>query len=79
MLVKQDSFRLNNTDAFLYTVSCNVGIVECITFIGKVILPNKHAHFCLLSLLFALNIHRVYIQVSVDILLHPCFEKTLFK
>ena len=31
MLVKQDSCRLDNTESFLYTVSCNVGIVECIT------------------------------------------------
>ena len=40
---------------------------------------KKHAHFCLLSLSFALNIHRVHIQVYVNVLLHPCFKKTLFK
>ena len=45
MFVKQDSCRLNNTESFLYTVSCNVDIVECIIFIGKGIPPNKHALF----------------------------------
>ena len=45
MLIKQDSSRLNNTESFLYTVSCNVGIVECIMFLGKGIPPNKHAIF----------------------------------
>ena len=35
--------------------------------------------FCILSLCFALIIHRVHIQVSDDVLLHPCIEKTLFK
>ena len=79
MLVKQDSCRLNNTESFLYTVSCNVGIVECIIVIGKRILPNKHANFCLLSFCFALKIHRVHMQVSVDVLLHPSFKKTQFK
>ena len=42
MLVKQDSCRLNNTQSFLYKVSCNVDIVECIILIGKGIPPNKH-------------------------------------
>ena len=51
MLIKQDSCRLDDTESFLYyTVSCNVEIDECIIFIGKGILPNKHAIFCLLSL-----------------------------
>ena len=75
MLIKQVSCRLNNTELFLYSVSCNVDIAECIIFFGKGIPPNKHVIFCLLSLLFALIIHRVHIQVSVDVLLHPCFEK----
>ena len=79
MLVKQDSCRLNNTKSFLYTVSCSVNIVECFIFIGKGIPPNKHAIFCLLSIFLALNIHRVYIQGSVDVLLQPCFKKALFK
>ena len=59
MLVKQDSCRLNNTQSFLYKVSCNVDIVECIILIGKGIPPNKHhANF-----VFALNKHLVNIQV----------------
>ena len=69
MLVKQDPCILNNTESFLYTSSCNVDIVECIIFIGKAIPPNKHASFCLLSLFLPLNIHRVHIQGSVDVLL----------
>ena len=79
MLVKQDSCRLDNRESFLYTISCNVDIVECIIFIWKGIPPNRHAFFCILSLCFALNIHRVHIQVSDDVLLHPCIEKKLFK
>ena len=79
MLVKQDSCRLNNTGSFLYTVFRNVDIVECIIFIGKEIRPKKHANICFLSLFFALNIHRVHIQVFVNVLLHSCFEKALFK
>ena len=79
MLVKQDSFRFNNTESSLYTVSCNVDTVECIISILKEIPPNKHANFCLLLLFFALNIHIVHIQVSDDVLLHPCFKKALFK
>ena len=79
MLVKQDSCRLNNTETFLYTVFCNVDIVDCIIFIGKGIPPKKHAIICLLSLFCALNMHRVHIQVSVDVLLHSCFKKALFK
>ena len=75
MLVKQDSCRLNITESFPYIVSCYDDIVECICFIGKGITPNKHANFCLLSLFFALSIHRVHIQVSDDVLLHPCFKK----
>ena len=68
MLVKHDSCRLNNTESFLYTISCNVDIVECITVIGKGIPPHKPANFCLLSLFFALNIHRDHIQFSVGVL-----------
>ena len=49
MLVKQDSSRLNNTESFLYTVSCNVDIAECFIIIWKGIPPNKDANFCLLS------------------------------
>ena len=79
VLVNYDSCRLNNTESFLYTVSCNVGMVECIIVIRKRIPPNKHANFCLFSFLFALNNYRVHIQVSVDVLLHPCFKKSLFK
>ena len=45
MFVKQDSCRLNNTESFLYTVSCKIDIVECIICIGKGIPPNKHAIF----------------------------------
>ena len=44
-------------------------------FIGKEIPPKKHANICLLSLFFALNIYKVHIKVSVDVLLHSCFEK----
>ena len=79
MLIKQDSCRSNNTESFLYTISCNVDIAECIIFIGKGSPPNKHANFCLLTLFFALILHRVHIQISVDVLLHPCFEKALIK
>ena len=52
MLVKQDSCRLNNSESFLYNVSCNIDIVECNIFIGKGIPPDKHANFCRLSLFF---------------------------
>ena len=80
MLVKHDSCRLNNTESFLYNISCNVDIVECIIVIGNVIPPRKHAYFCLLSFLFfALNIHRDHILVSVGVYLHPCLKKALFK
>ena len=79
MLVKQDPCRLNNTESFLYTASYNVDIVESIIFTGKRILSNKHAHFFRFSLIFALNIHRVHIQVSADVLLHTCSEKAPFK
>ena len=71
MFVKQDSSRSNNTESFLYTVSCNVDIVECIIFIRKGIPPNKHAMFCLLSLIFTINIYIVHIQVSVDVSKRP--------
>ena len=73
MLVKQDSCRLNNTESFLYTVYFNVVVVECIIDIGKEAPPKKHAKICLLSLSFALNIHRVHIQVSADVT--PMFQK----
>ena len=76
MLIKQDSCRLDDTD---FTVSCNFEIVECIIFIGRGILSNKRANFLSFIIIFALIIHRVHIQVSVDVLLHPCFEKALFK
>ena len=39
MLVKQDSCRVNNTESFIYTVSCKVYIVECISLLGKGIRP----------------------------------------
>ena len=79
MLVKHDSCRLNNTESFLYTISCNVDIVECIIVIGKGIPPHTNANFCLLSLFFfALNIHRDHIQVYVGVLLHPCLKKAFF-
>ena len=78
MLVKQDSCRLNNTESFLYTVSCNVDIVACILVIGKGIPPNKHAIFLSFINIFALDIHRVHKLVFVDVLLHPCFKKALF-
>ena len=79
MLVKQDSCRLNNTDSLLYTVFRNFDIIECIIFIGKGILPKKHANICFFISVFALNIHRVHIQVFVNVLLHSCFEKALFR
>ena len=78
MLVKQDSCRLNKLTHF-YTVSCNFDIVECIIFIGNGILINKHANFCLYHYYFALDLRRVRIQVSDDVLLHPCFKKALLK
>ena len=74
MLVKHDSCRLNNTESFLYTISCNVDIGECIIVIGKWISPYKHAIFCLLSF-FALNIYRDHMQVSVGVLLYPCLKR----
>ena len=78
MLVKQDSCRFNNTGSFLYTVSCKIDIVVCIIFIGREIPPNKHSNFCLIYF-FALDIHRVHILSSDDVLLHPCFKGALFK
>ena len=36
----------------MYTVSCNVDIVECIIVIGKGIPHNKHANFCLIFIIF---------------------------
>ena len=45
MLVKQGLCRLDTNESFLYNVSFNVDIVECIIFIGKGIQPNKHAIF----------------------------------
>ena len=59
--------------------SCNVDIVECFIFIGKGIPPKKHANICLFIIIFALIIHKVHTQVSVDVLLHSCFEKDFFK
>ena len=80
MFIKHESCRLNNTESFLYTISCNVDIAECIIVIWKGSPPHKHANFCLLSLtFFALNIHRDHIQVSVGVLLHPCLKKAFFK
>ena len=73
MLVKHEACSLNNTESFLYTVSCNIDIVECIIVIGKDIQPIKHAIFCLLSLCFALNNYRSHIQVSVYVLLFIIF------
>ena len=68
MLVKHDSCRLNNTESFLYNISCNVDIVECIIVIGNVFPPHKHANFRLLSFLFfAFYIHRDHILVSVAV------------
>ena len=66
MLVKHDSCRLNNTESFLYTISCNVGIVACIIVIRKGIPPHKHAFF-VFHIFFSLNIHRDHIQVSVGV------------
>ena len=79
MLVKHDSCRLNNTESFLYTISCNVDIVACIIVIGKGIPPHKHANFLSFIIIFALNIHSDHKQVSVGVLLHPCLKKALFK
>ena len=79
MLVKHDSCRLNNTESFLYTISCNVDIVECIIVIGKGIPPHKYANFFFYHYLFALDIHRDHIQVSFGVLLHRCLKKALFK
>ena len=62
-----------------HTCFLHVDIVACIIFIGKGIPPNKHAIFCLLSFFFALNVHRVHIHVSHDVLLHSCFKKAIFK
>ena len=45
-----------------------------VLFCGKGIPSIKHANICFISLFFALNIHRVHIKVSDDVLLHPCFK-----
>ena len=47
--------------------------LRALVFIGKGISSNKNVNVFLLSLFFALNIHRVHIKVSFDILLLPCF------
>ena len=47
--------------------------LPALVFIGKGISSNKHVNVFLLSLFFAFNIHRVYIKVSFDVLLDPCF------
>ena len=55
-------------------------MVECIIVIGKGIPSHKHAIFLsFITILFALNIHRYQISVSVGVLLHPCLKKALFK
>ena len=79
MLVKQDSCRISNTESFLCPVFVMLTLLSVIFFIGKGILPKKHANICLLSLFFPLNIHIVHIHVSVDVMLHSFFEKALFK
>ena len=79
MLVKQGLCRLNNTESFLCTVSCNVDIIECIiSFIGKGILSKKQANFCLLSLFFALNIHRVHIYKFLMMIYYSHVSKRQF-
>ena len=79
MLVKHDSCRLNNTESFLYTISCYVDIVEYIIVIGKGIPPISMLIFVFYHYFLALNIHRDHIQVSVGVLLQPCLKRALFK
>ena len=74
MLVKHDLCRLTNTESFLYTISCNVDIVECIIAIGKGILPHKHAKFCLLSLYLLLYIFIEIVYAGV-FFLHICLKR----
>ena len=76
-MVKHDSFGLNRS--FQYTISCNVDIVECIIFIGKLISHKGMLFFVFYHYLFTLNIYRDHIQVSVGVLLHPYLKKALFK
>ena len=51
-----------------------------LTLLSVLFLLAKGSHpitrsFFSFIIIFALNIHRVHIQVSVDVLLHICFEK----
>ena len=46
--------------------------------LGKGFRPISILVFVFYHYSFALDIHRVQIQVSGDVLLHPCFKKVLF-
>ena len=78
MLVKQDSCRLNNSESFLYNVSCNVDIVKFNIFIGRGIPPDMHANFCHLSLFFLLSIFIEFIYKFLMVFYYTHVSKRHF-
>ena len=68
MSVRHDSCILNNTESFLYTISCNVDIVEDIIVIWKVIPFVSMLFVFFYHYFYALNFHRDHIQVSIGVL-----------
>ena len=79
MLVKQDSCSLNNTESFLYILFFVMLTLLNVLFILRKGFCPKSMLIYVFIIFFTLNNHRVHVQVSVNDLLHSCFEKTLFK
>ena len=52
-------------------------LLSVLFLLGKGFRPSSMLFFVLYHYFFALNMHRVHIQVSDDVLLHSCFEKAL--
>ena len=54
-------------------------LLSVLFLLGQGFRPIGMLIFVVYQYYFALNIHRVHIQVSGDVLLHPCFKKAVFK
>ena len=50
-------------------------LLSVLFLLGKGFRPINMRIFAFYHYVFALNIHRVHIHVSDDVLFHPCFKK----
>ena len=76
MLIKHDSSRLNNTESFYILFLAMLTLLSVLFLLAKGFRQINMPIFVFYHI-FALNIYRVYIQVSVDVLLRTCFKKAL--